>query len=215
MAPVSRKTTLYPQRSRRSRPQSTLLSSALKQRTTRSTLILLGIVLFWSMTMGWGLAWLAQSSPIPATAPLTQTMAQKAGAKFLPDGAIDPVPENLTLAQSTYLENCATCHIGVPPGVLPTETWRVLLRDPNHYGVELKPLFNPFLQLTWQYLQTYSRSEAAEETVPFRVSQSRFFKALHPGVNLPQNLQLKACLECHPGADQFHFRTLAAGLEKP
>lgn len=195
-------------RNRRSRPQP--------QGPKRSPLLLLLILVFWSVTMGWGLSLLAQSSPVPdrlASRPETQLMAQVTPKALPYDGAIDAVPNNLKLAESVYLENCATCHIGVPPAFLPTETWKSILLDSNHYGITIQPLFNPFRQLVWNYLLNFSRSVFATETVPSRVGQSRFFKALHPGVTLPQTVSLKGCVSCHPGAGQYHFGTIANTLQ--
>jgi hypothetical protein len=93
---------------------------------------------------------------------------------------------------------------------MPSETWRQLLPDPQHYGLTLKPLENPNLRVVWEYLRTYSRPQAADETVPYRIYQSRFFKALHPRVDLPTKAGLNTCISCHPGADRYDFRTLSS-----
>jgi Dihaem cytochrome c len=180
------------------------------KRQNRSTFLLLAILLFWSITMGWGLSLLAQSSPVPTIVAQQSTQPQSVSPRNLAkDGAIDAVPEGLQLAESVYLENCATCHIGIPPGVLPTETWKGLLLDPNHYGIKIALLVDPFRRLTWNYLQTFSRPQAPEEAVPFLVSQSKVFKALHPGVKFSQPVNLKGCVSCHPGAEQYHYRSLS------
>lgn len=185
-------------------------------RSQRSTLLLMLILVFWSITMGWGLSLMAQSSPVPTRLSTTEfpapspQLAQATPAALPYDGAIDPVPNPLKLSESVYLENCATCHIGVPPAFLPTETWKAILLDSNHYGITIQPLLNPFRQLVWNYLLNYSRGVFAAESVPSRVGQSRFFKALHPNVTLPQTVSLKGCISCHPGANQYHFRTLAS-----
>jgi hypothetical protein len=156
--------------------------------------------------MGWGLSWLALSSPVPKMGmPLVSQAQPRSQILFTPDGAIDRVPDNLKLAESTYLETCATCHIGVSPAVFPTETWKALLLDPNHYGVTIS-LVDPFRRLIWNYLQAFSRSQGEVESVPFRLSQSRFFKALHPNVKLPETINLKGCVSCHPGVEQYHYQ---------
>ncbi len=43
-----------------------------------------------------------------------------------------------------------SCHIAIPPTVLPTQTWRNLLEDPQHYGATLKPLVDPPRILVWR-----------------------------------------------------------------
>lgn len=142
--------------------------------------------------MGWGLAAITSAQP-------TQTEI----------GTVDVVPERYQLGQELYLENCATCHIAVPPAVLPTQTWQRILQDSQHYGVNIKPLVDPSRLIVWQYLQTFSRSQAKEEETPYRLNESRYFKALHPQVKLPRPIELSSCVSCHPSAADFNFRSLS------
>jgi hypothetical protein len=125
-------------------------------------------------------------------------------------GTVDRIPERYQLGQQLYLQNCATCHIALPPQVLPMETWRRLLQDSQHYGQTLKLLVDPPRLLVWNYLQTFSRPLATEEEIPYRVANSRFFKALHPKVKLSQPANMGSCVTCHPGASQYNFRKLTA-----
>jgi Dihaem cytochrome c len=124
-------------------------------------------------------------------------------------GTVDRVPERYQLGQQLYLENCATCHIALPPQVLPMETWRRLLQDSDHYGQTLKLLVDPPRLLVWNYLQNFSRPQARDEEIPYRVANSRFFKALHPRVKLSQQATMGSCVTCHPGASQYNFRKLS------
>jgi Dihaem cytochrome c len=158
-----------------------------QERRKRSPLILLLLLLFWSVVLGLGLA--------QATEPAI--------------GTVDPVPARYQLGQDVYLENCATCHIAIPPAVLPDETWRQILQDAQHYGQVIPPLVDPERFLVWDYLRTFSRPLAEEEATPYRITDSRYFKALHPRVELPQPTQLSSCIACHPGAEQFNFRSLS------
>ncbi len=159
---------------------------------------LLGLVLGFSLLCGWVLA-LAQPASVAA--------AQSAGDTI---GTVDAVPKDLQLAQEVYLAKCATCHHGIPPAVLPTETWQAILEDSNHYGIPWEPLRNPELALSWKYLRTYSRTLNPNETVPYRIEKSRYFKILHPGVEISTPITLNQCASCHPGAAQFNYRTLSA-----
>lgn len=143
--------------------------------------------------MGWGLAAITGAQP-------TQN------AEI---GTVDVVPERYQLGQELYLENCATCHIAVPPAVLPTQTWQRILQDSQHYGVNIKPLVDPSRLIVWQYLQTFSRSQAKEEETPYRLNESRYFKALHPQVKLPRPIELSSCVSCHPSAADYNFRSLS------
>jgi hypothetical protein len=153
----------------------------------RSPLILILFILCWSVILGWGLA--------QATTPP-------------PNGTVDVVPSRYQLGQELYLENCATCHVGLPPAVMPSQTWVQLLPDSQHYGAEIPPINGPTLQIIWRYVSTYSRPTDKDEQIPYRLSQSRYFKALHPKVQFSQPVTIRNCGTCHPGASQFDFRSL-------
>jgi hypothetical protein len=97
---------------------------------------------------------------------------------------------------------------------MPTETWRRLLLEPEqHYGKQLQQMIGPSLLIVWEYLQTFSRPQTTKEPTPYRVSQSRYFKALHPRVKLPQTVNPGSCVSCHPGAAQYNYRSLTPELE--
>jgi Dihaem cytochrome c len=92
---------------------------------------------------------------------------------------------------------------------LPTETWRQILERPQkHYGKELPKMISVTTLLIWDYLQTFSRPLAPEEFKPVYIEQSRYFKALHPQVDLPENISHRTCIECHTQANNFDFQTL-------
>lgn len=130
-----------------------------------------------------------------------------------PEGTVDPVPSRYRLGQEVYRESCGTCHIALPPAVLPAETWRNLLQDEDHYGEKLQLLIGPSILVVWEYIQNFSRPPAAGESIPYRLSESRFFKALHPRVKLPRNIKIASCVTCHPSAAQFNFRKLTSEWE--
>lgn len=158
-------------------------------------LLMLTLLVFWSILLGWG--WAQAQTPSTPTAASTP-----------PIGTVDVIPARYQLGQELYLENCATCHVGVPPAVMPSQTWAQILPDPQHYGVQVTPLTDPSLELVWNYISTYSRPILSSEQVPYRLRQSRFFKALHPKVNFPQPITVQSCVTCHPAAAQFNYRSL-------
>ncbi|WP_413167646.1 cytochrome C [Capilliphycus salinus ALCB114379] len=124
---------------------------------------------------------------------------------------VDRVPPRFELGQQLYLENCSGCHIALPPEVLPSQTWRQILQDTQHYGRQLKPLVDPPRLLIWNYLQTFSRPlNLEEEQLPFRVERSRFFRAIHPRVEFSQPISVNNCLNCHPSASEYNFRSLTS-----
>jgi hypothetical protein len=152
----------------------------------RRFLVVLCLILCWSLPLGWGLA--------RADAPI---------------GTVDPVPPNLQLGQEIYLENCASCHVGLPPAVMPLQTWRSLLLETDHYGAVIPAIVDPQRRILWSYLSTFSRPLNQGEEVPFRLRQSRFFKALHPTQKFDPPVSLNSCTTCHPAAAQFDYRSLS------
>lgn len=170
------------------------------RRRVRSPLLLFVLLLLWSAIVGWGLASLTNAQ-------LSSQSATDATAQ------VEPVPQRYQLGQQLYLENCATCHLAVPPEVLPTQTWQRLLQDSQHYGTKIKPLVDPPRLLVWNYLRTFSRPLNKDEEIPFRTQDSRFFKALHPKVKLPNPANLSSCISCHPSANEFNFRRLTPEWE--
>jgi hypothetical protein len=176
-------------------------------------IVLLLLLLFWSVCLGWGLALATEPRSFGTAAGVTEPLAANplepvaAGETV---GTIDIVPQRLQAGKRLYLETCATCHVGLPPEIMPSETWRQLLPDPQHYGVDLQPLRNPNLRVVWEYLRTFSRPQSVDEQIPYRVYQSRYFKALHPDVKLPVKAGVGSCISCHPGAGSYDFRRLSA-----
>jgi hypothetical protein len=157
---------------------------------------LLLVILAWSLAMGWLLA-----------------LASHASSATSQVGTIDVVPAQYQLGQEVYIENCSTCHIALPPAVLPTQTWKNLLEDTQHYGIQLKPLIDPPRILVWRYITAFSRVQLQDEQTPYRVNSSRYFKALHPKVKLPKPVEIGSCVTCHPSAADFNFRRLTPEWE--
>ncbi|MBF2067455.1 MAG: cytochrome C [Calothrix sp. C42_A2020_038] len=173
-----------------------------KKKLKRNPLGLLLIVLVWSLAMGWLLAFATNVQGATPNGNLASEI-----------GTVDVVAPQYKLGQELYLENCSTCHIALPPSVFPTQTWRNLIQDTSHYGVQLKPLIDPPRMLVWRYLATFSRPILQDEQIPYRLGSSRYFKALHPQVKLPNPVQASSCVTCHPSASEYNFRKLTKEWE--
>ena len=189
----------------------------------RSSVVLVFLLLVWSICLGWGMA-IAFSSGQTAIAFSSDQTAIAIGTPTKPDfvaqataeemGTVDPVAPRYQLGKELYLENCASCHVPLPPEVLPSETWRRLLLEPEqHFGQQLKPVIGPSLVIMWEYLKTYSRPEAAKKPLPYRIAESPYFKALHPRVKFTQTVKPASCVICHPGASQYNYRRLTSEWE--
>jgi Dihaem cytochrome c len=165
----------------------------------RSPFILLLLLLIWSLSLGWFLSQAAQGQTSPTLNPYSNPIPSI--------GTVDPTPNRYQAGEQLYLESCRTCHIPIPPAVLPTSTWRDILLDEEHYGTQIEVLPNLQIQLVWNYLQTFSRPTEAEEETPYRIDSSRYFRALHPDVEIDRPVTLQSCVTCHVNAAQFDFRS--------
>ncbi|BBD62070.1 hypothetical protein NIES2109_49080 [Nostoc sp. HK-01] len=177
------------------------MSNLVKRKTRqlkRQSLGLVLVIVAWSLVMGW---LFTSATSVYSATPTSEVKT------------VDVIPAQYELGQELYIENCAKCHIPIPPQVLPTQTWKNLLEDSQHYGVQLQPLVDPARILVWRYLSTFSRTQLKDEETPYRVNKSRFFKALHPKVDLPRPVQISGCVSCHPGAEQYNFRRLSPEWE--
>ncbi len=154
--------------------------------------ILLLLCLSLSLSLGWGMA-KALDSPNP------NSMIQI--AQEIDAGAI---------GKTKYLEKCASCHLPIPAEVLPTETWQqILKKTKQHYGTSIPQMDRLSTALVWNYLRSFSRSLLPNEALPSLVEDSRYFKALHPQVQLPKPTTSQTCLVCHPNGAQLDYRTVA------
>jgi hypothetical protein len=145
----------------------------------RAPLRLLLAIVIWSSCLGWGLA----QTQLPSARQFAQP--------------VDPVPEEYQLGQQVYVQNCGSCHVALPPQVLPTQTWEELLLSSQHYGqqIELPSIFER--RIMWDYLQVFSRPYEEEEQPDYRLARSRFFQALHPNVEFEQPIRVGSCMSCH------------------
>lgn len=113
------------------------------------------------------------------------------------------------ISQEIYLRNCSSCHIPLPAQILPTESWQQILNSSqNHYGVALPTSVKVSANFIWIYLKNYSRPSVIGETLPKYVSNSRYFKALHPNVSLPKPANHNSCQSCHPFAQKLDYFTI-------
>jgi len=119
----------------------------------------------------------------------------------------DPAVQRQT-AVNLYWQSCGTCHTALPPEVLPLQTWQTLLRDPNHYGQMITPPSGPILQLIWSAVRESSLPINDSEKIPYRLADSRFFRALHPEVTFRDPVRVTSCIDCHPQADIGNFINL-------
>ncbi|MDY7014346.1 MAG: diheme cytochrome C [Cyanobacteriota bacterium] len=168
----------------------------------RRLFVIVLLLVLWSAIAGW-LGSLAFNAPAMARSLPQQQLK-----------LVDPVPERYQLGLELYRDRCGSCHLAIPPQVFPTQTWQQLLQNPqDHYGTKVTSVIRPELLIMWDYLSTFSRPLEEGEETPYRFSSSRYFKILHPRVELPEPISHVTCLSCHPAAREFEFRRLAPEWE--
>lgn len=149
---------------------------------------------------------IAQVNPQNSNQSSTQRTIQEAIANT---PTIDVIPKRYEQSLEVYLANCSTCHLALPAELFPRQTWQRLLESTNqHYGAQLPFISGIEVSLMWNYLGTFARNAAIEDRIPFQVRDSRFFKALHPGVKFPEPAKVTTCISCHPSAAEFNYRRL-------
>ncbi|MEM1425413.1 MAG: hypothetical protein AAGF75_02505 [Cyanobacteria bacterium P01_H01_bin.130] len=123
-----------------------------------------------------------------------------------PNGTVDPVTSSYWLGRDLYREACGTCHVAVPPAVLPIQTWKELLTSEQHYGKTIEPPPRGTVSVIWKYIRDYSRTLRENDPIPYRLDKSRFFRSLHPGVDFPEPVRVNQCATCHVRAEFYNFR---------
>lgn len=111
-----------------------------------------------------------------------------------------------------YQQECASCHVAYPPGLLPSASWQRLMGSlSRHYGVDasLDPATTKELS-TWLAANAGSLRRVREEPPQDRITRSAWFLRKHdevpartwklPAVKSPSN-----CSACHTQADQGDF----------
>lgn len=179
-----------------------------RKRRRRSIWSLVFLLTLWSSFLGWGLSQIQYS--VATETPLISQNAPSPSIETT-TGSVDPVPPQLKRGETLYRQRCGTCHIALPPQVLPSQTWQTLLPETNHYGVVLPQFQNPELTQTWEYLSFFSRpmKEDGLRPIPYRIQRSGFFKILHPDVEFAESVTPDTCIRCHPGVSELNFRQLS------
>ncbi|MBP0022142.1 MAG: cytochrome C [Cyanobacteria bacterium SBLK] len=187
---------MHGKRNRRDRSQ--------KKSRQKSPWILLGLIVFWSLAIGFGIAVaLGTNRPVYSQSPEQMSFLK----------SVDPVPEGVGFARDVYVDRCGECHIALPTEILPTESWRSILQElPQHYNTTTRQIISPEIILMWNYIQLFSRTYGDSDDPPFRIDDSRYFRALHPKVNFQQIQTANTCTTCHDRASEFNFRSLREGI---
>ena len=134
--------------------------------------------------------------------------ALAAGMSARADGP-RPMPPN---APAAYTQECASCHLAYPPGLLPARSWQRLMGGlDKHYGSDAS-LDAATVQQINGWLQTHAGTykRVNEEPPQDRITRSAWFERKHRKIDpavwtLPSVKSAANCAACHTAADRGVF----------
>lgn len=111
-----------------------------------------------------------------------------------------------------YQQECASCHIAYPPGMLPARSWQRLMNGlDHHYGADASLDAATVAQLsTWLQAHAAEGKRAGPEPPQDRITRSAWFERKHDEIEpavwrLPGVKSAANCAACHAGAEQGRF----------
>ncbi|WP_242469725.1 diheme cytochrome c [Rhabdochromatium marinum] len=142
-------------------------------------------------------------------------------------GWLRKFPNIAPAIQPTYLEECGSCHLAYPPGVLPADSWKQILAPAslaNHYGDDAWLPENLVAEVR-AYLMTNAADKSArirelafavpgaarsDASLP-RITETPYFVRKHNQVparlvtDNPEVGSFSQCNRCHIGAEKGVF----------
>ncbi|MBB5510455.1 diheme cytochrome c [Paraburkholderia atlantica] len=111
-----------------------------------------------------------------------------------------------------YRQECATCHIAYPPGMLPPASWqRILGNLSHHFGSDASLDADSVHQIsTWLTAHSSGNADARAAPPEDRITRSTWFQHEHAEVppsvwKRPAVKSASNCAACHTRADQGNF----------
>ncbi len=111
-----------------------------------------------------------------------------------------------------YVQECASCHIAYPPGMLPRRSWERLMGGlDKHFGADASLDAATVKQLNaWLQANAGTTKRVAEAPAQDRITRSAWFLHKHDDIapavwKLPSVKSAANCAACHSRADQGDF----------
>lgn len=119
-----------------------------------------------------------------------------------------------------YLNECASCHFGYQPGLLPERSWVKLMDNlENHFGTDAslepednKKILKYLIENSADKFTNYKRSRKIYKSIrsydtPIAVSDTPYFIKEHRGirkdlVEQKEVMSISNCMACHTSADR-------------
>lgn len=111
-----------------------------------------------------------------------------------------------------WQQECASCHMAFPPGLLPAASWRKVMDGlDKHFGVDASLTPQETSEIA-SFLVTNASNRWTAATAPLRITESQWFKAKHNSREVAPAIWKRAsikspanCMACHSGADKGDF----------
>ncbi|MDO8906207.1 diheme cytochrome c [Hydrogenophaga sp.] len=111
-----------------------------------------------------------------------------------------------------YTQECAACHTGYAPGMLPARSWqRIMTGLDKHFGTDASLDAATVQQLTtWLVANAGTYKRVAEAPPEDRITRSAWFERKHDDIassvwKLASVKSAANCVACHPGADKGDY----------
>ncbi len=117
-----------------------------------------------------------------------------------------------TQTDPKYRQECGTCHIAYPPGLLSTDSWRKIMAGlDNHFGTDASLNAKENEEIT-AYLVDNSCDFWGAEVSPLRITETDWFQREHNSYVIPPDAWKKPvvkspanCPACHLEAEHGDF----------
>lgn len=122
-------------------------------------------------------------------------------------------------ANATYRDECGTCHVPYPPGLLPAASWQHLMGGlDRHYGSDASLDAKVTASLS-QWLQANASRRRMEAPADDRITKSAWFVREHDEVPAGawQRASIKSaanCSACHRGAADGDYDEHAVSIPR-
>lgn len=139
-------------------------------------------------------------------------LAALCGAAAWPAAHADEGRRARTPLAPRYVQECASCHVAYPPGMLPAASWQRLMGDlPHHYGTDASIDAVAQKELA-AWLASHAGDSRSTRAQPpeDRITRTEWFVREHRGVakdiwSRPSVKSPSNCSACHTQADRGDF----------
>ena len=151
----------------------------------------------------------------------TMSVAQAEGVDGKYDGANHGKTVWMAEINVKFQQECSTCHIAYPPGMLPTESWlKIMAGLEKHFDTDASLPTKEVEEIT-AFVVDNSSDYWGAELAPMRITETDWFQRLHnsyilspdiwqsPAVKSPAN-----CPACHTQAERGDFSERNVRLPK-